>query len=94
VYWSVILGGEHGLKQLENRVLAAENMMCGPERETITGGWEKWHYEELLDSFSSSDIRAKQGEMGGTSIGEKKDACMFLVGEPEGKRLLGRPQNR
>jgi hypothetical protein len=53
------------------------------------------HYEELLDSFSSPDIiRAKQGETGGTSIGEKKDACTFLVWKPEGKRLLGRPQSR
>jgi len=29
-----------------------------------------------------------------TGIGEKKDACTFLVGKPEGKRLLGRPQSR
>jgi hypothetical protein len=32
--------------------------------------------------------------MGGTHIGEKKDACTFLVGMPEGKRLLERPQSR
>jgi len=83
------------MKPLENRVLAAENMMCGPEWETITGGWKKLLYGELLHSFSSPDIiRAKQGEMGGKSIGEKKDACTFLVGKPEGKRLLGRPQSR
>jgi hypothetical protein len=70
-------------------------MICGPEWETITGDWKKLHYEKLLDSFSSPDIiRAKQGEMGGTSIGEKKDACTFLVGKPEGKGLLGRPQSR
>jgi hypothetical protein len=69
--------------------------MCGPEWQTVTGGWKKLHYEELLDSFTSPDIiRAKQGEMGGTSIGEKKDACTFLVGKPEGKRFLGRPQSR
>jgi hypothetical protein len=70
-------------------------MICGPEYETIIRGWKKLHYEELLDSFSSPDIiRAKQGEFGGTRIGEKKNACTFLVGKPEGKRLLGRPQSR
>jgi hypothetical protein len=52
-------------------------------------------YEELLDPFSSPDIiRAKQGEMAGTHIEEKKDACTFLVGMSEGKRLRGRPQSR
>jgi len=53
------------------------------------------HYEELLDSSTSPDIiRARQVEMGGRSIGEKKGAYTFLVGKPEGRRLLGRPQSR
>jgi len=29
-----------------------------------------------------------------SGIGEKKDACTFLVGQPEGKRLLRRSQSR
>ena len=78
-------------------MLAAENMICDPDWKTITGGGaeKELPYEELPDPFSSPDIiRAKQGEMGGTHIGEKKDACTFLAGMPEGKRLLGRPQSR
>jgi hypothetical protein len=33
---------------------------------------------------------AKQGEMGGARVGEKKVACTVLVGKPEGNRLIGR----
>jgi hypothetical protein len=70
-------------------VLAAENMICGPEWETVTGDWKKLHYEKLLDSFSSPDIiRAKQSEMGGKSIGEKKMRARFWWGSPKERDCL------
>jgi hypothetical protein len=42
--WSLILGEEHGLRVYENRVL---RRMFETKREEVTGGWRKFHNEEL-----------------------------------------------
>jgi hypothetical protein len=40
--------------------------------------------------------QVEEDEMGGScsTYGEKRNACRLLVGNPEGKRLLGRPRLR
>jgi hypothetical protein len=51
--WYLTLREEHRLKVFENRVL---RRILGPEREEVTGGWEKLHNEELHNMYSSPSI--------------------------------------
>jgi hypothetical protein len=44
---------EHGLRQIENRVL---RRIFGSERKEVTGGWRKLCSEELHSLYSSPDI--------------------------------------
>jgi len=58
------------------------------------------HNKELYDLHSSPNINwvIKQRTMRRighvTHTGERRDACMVLVGKPEGKRSHGRPRHR
>jgi hypothetical protein len=73
----------------------------GPKADEVTGGWMKLHNEELHSLYSSPNIirNIKSRSMrwaGYTSIagmGAKRNAYKILVGNTEGKRSLGRPQN-
>ena len=72
----------------------------GPKKDEVTGEWRKLHNEELTDLYSLPNIvrvvklrrlrwaghvaRMEQG------IGVHR----VLVGNPEGKRPLGRPRHR
>jgi hypothetical protein len=79
----------------ENRVL---RRIFGPKRDEVTGGWRELHNEELHNVYSSpSIIRLIKGdEMGGSysKNGEKRKGYRILVGNPEGKRPLGRKRRR
>jgi hypothetical protein len=86
VTWSLTLREKHRLRVFENRVL---RRIFGPKRDEVTGVWRKLHNEELCNLYSlPSIIRIiKSG-----SMSEKRNAYKLLVGNPEGKRPLGRPK--
>jgi hypothetical protein len=78
----------------ENRVL---RRIFGPKRVAVTGEWRKFHNDELRDLHSSPSIiriiKSRRMSWAGhvARMGEKRNAYMLLVGNPEGKRPLGRP---
>jgi hypothetical protein len=51
--WSVTTRDEHRLMMFDNRVL---RRIFGLERDDVTGGWKKFHSEELHSLYSSPDI--------------------------------------
>jgi hypothetical protein len=80
----------------ENKVL---RRTFGPKRDGVTRGWRKLHNEELHNLHSSPSIirmimsrRRWAGHV--ARKGEKRNAYRILVGNPEGKRPLGRPKCR
>jgi hypothetical protein len=81
----------------ENRVL---RRIFGLKRDEMTGEWRKLHNEELRDLYSSPSIiriiKSRRMRWAGhvARIGEKRNAYRLLVGNPEGKRQLGRPRHR
>jgi hypothetical protein len=94
--WSLTLRKELRLRVFENRVL---RRIFGPKRDEETGGWRKVYNEELHNLFSSPSIirTIKSRRMrwaGHVARMEKRNAYRILVGEPEGKRPLGRPRRR
>jgi hypothetical protein len=64
----------------------------------VTGGWRKLYNEELHDLYSSPSIirmitsRRLRWARHVARMGEKQNAYRTLVGNPEGKRPLGRPR--
>jgi hypothetical protein len=66
----------------------------------VIGGWRKLHNEELHNLYGSPSIirmiRSKRMRWAGlvARTGEKRNAYGILVGNPEGKRPLGRPRRR
>jgi hypothetical protein len=72
----------------------------GPKRNEVTGGWRKLFNEELHNFYSSPSIirmiKSRRMKWAGhvARMGEKRNACMILVGKPEGNRPLGRPRRR
>jgi hypothetical protein len=83
---------EHILRAFENRVL---KKIFGPKRYEVTG-----ECEELSDLYSSPSIiriiKSMRMRWAGhiARMGEKSNAYRLLVGNPEGKRPLGRPRRR
>jgi hypothetical protein len=84
---------EPRLRVFGNRVL---RRIFGAKRDEVTGEWRKFHNEELHDLYSSPTmVRViKSGRMRCSSYGEERGVCRVLVGNPEGKRPLGRPRCR
>jgi hypothetical protein len=78
----------------ENRVL---RRIFGPERDEVTGGWRKLHNEELHSLYCSPSIvrvmkaRRMRWAWHVARMGEVRVAYNILVGRPEGRRPLGRP---
>jgi hypothetical protein len=95
--WSLTLREEHRLRVFEKNVL---KRIFGPKRDEVTGAWKKLHNEELHDLYSSpSKIRIMKsmrmrwaGHV--VRMGEKRNAYSLFLGNPEGKRPLGRPRCR
>jgi hypothetical protein len=81
----------------ENRVL---RRIFGPKRDEVTGGWRKLDNNELYNLYPSPSIirmikyRRMIREWHVARMGENRNAYRILVGEPEGKRPLGRPRLR
>jgi hypothetical protein len=92
--WSLMLREEHRLRVFENRVL---RRIFGPKRDEVTGEWRKLHSEELHILSSSPNImrQIKSRRMRWTGhvarMREERSVYKVLVGNPEGKRPLGRP---
>jgi hypothetical protein len=79
----------------ENRALRGK---FGPKRDEVTGKRKKLHNGELHNLYSSPDfirqIKSRRIRWGGqvARMGEVRNMHRVLLGEPEGKRLLGRPR--
>jgi hypothetical protein len=78
---------------VENRVL---RRIFGPKRDEVTGEWRKLHNEELHNLYSYPYIirQVKSRRMRWARMGEERKVYKVLVGNPEGKRPLGRPRRR
>jgi hypothetical protein len=68
----------------------------GLKRDEIIGGWRKLHNEKIHNFPSSPNRMIKSMRMRWTEhlarIGANKNSSRALVGNPEGKRSLGRPR--
>jgi hypothetical protein len=84
---------EHRLRVFENRVL---RRIFGPKREE-DASWRKVRNDELHSLYSSPNIfrviksRRMRWARRVARMGEGRGVYRILGGEPEGKRLLGRP---
>ena len=92
--WSLILREERRLRVFENRVL---RRVFGPKRDKVTG---ELHNKELSDLYSLPNIvrvvKSRRMRWAGhvARMGEGRGVDRALVGNPEGKRPLGRPRRR
>jgi hypothetical protein len=75
-------------------------VLFGPKRDEVTGGWRKLHHEELNDMYSLPDIvrvvKSRRMRWAGhvARMGEGRGVYRVLVGKPEGSRPLWRPRRR
>ena len=78
----------------ENRVL---RRIFGAKRDKVKGEWRKLHNEELSDLYSLPNIvravKSRRMRWAGHVARMGKGRCVHrvLMGKPEGKRPLGRP---
>ena len=95
--WSLTLREERRLRVFENRVL---RRVFGPKRDEVTVEWRKLHNEGLRNLYSLPNIvrvvKSRRMRWGGhvARMGEGRGVHRVLVGNPEGKRPLGRPRRR
>ena len=74
------------MRPFENRVL---RKIFGPKSDEVTGEWRKLNNEKLTELCSSPDImravksRIKSWAGHVVRVGDRKAACMFLMGKPE-----------
>jgi hypothetical protein len=72
----------------------------GPKGDGVSREWRKLHNEKPSDLYSSPNInqiiKSRKIRWAGqvARILESRGAYKILVGKPEGKRALGRPQRR
>ena len=87
---------ERRLRVFENRVLR----LLGAKRNGVTREWRKLHNEQLNNLYSSPNIiraiKSKRMRLAGhvARVGESRGVYRVLVGQPEGKRPIGRPKHR
>jgi hypothetical protein len=85
------------VRVFENRVL---RRIFEPKREEVQGEWRRLHSEELNDLYSSPNViwvikSRRMRWMGHVAhMWERRGAYRVFVGNPEGKRPLGRPRHR
>jgi hypothetical protein len=85
------------LRVFENKVL---RRIFGPKRDEVTGEWRRLHKKELYALYSSPNIirvmKLRRLRWAGhvARMGERRGAYRALVGNPEGRRPLGRPRRR
>jgi hypothetical protein len=86
---------ERRLRGFENRVL---RRIFGPVGDEVTGEWRKLHNEELNNLYCSPNIvqviTSRRMRWVGHVVRMGRGAYRVLVGNPEGKRPLGRPRRR
>jgi hypothetical protein len=91
---SLTVREEHKLRVFENRV---PRRIFGPKRNGVMGGRRKPYNGELHNLYSSPRIiriiKSRRMMWAGhvARMGEKRNVYRLLVGKPEGKRPLGRP---
>jgi hypothetical protein len=73
----------------ENSVL---RRIFGSKRDEVTGEWRKLHSSPDIISQIKSRRMRWAGHV--ARMGEERSVCKVLVGNPEGKRPLGRPRRR
>jgi len=72
----------------------------GSKRDEVTGEWRKLHNGELSDLYFSPNVirviksRRLRWAVYVTRMGDRRGAYRVLVGRPEVKRPLGRPERR
>jgi hypothetical protein len=82
---------------VENRVL---RNIFGPERDEVMGRWREPHNEELCDLYTSPSIiriiKSKRMMWAGhvAQIREKRIMYRLFIGNPDGKRPLGRSKRK
>ena len=92
--WSPTLREE---RRLENRVL---RRIFRLRRNEVTGDWKKLHNEELNNLYTSPNIVRVVKSRRMRCVGhvarmvEGRGVYRILVGNPEGRRSLGRPRRR
>jgi hypothetical protein len=95
--WSLTLREEHRLRVFENRVV---RRIFGPKWDEVTGECRRLHNEELRGLYSFPNIirqiKSRSMRWAGhvPSMGEERNVYRVLMGNPEGKRPLGRQRNR
>jgi hypothetical protein len=95
--WLLALRDECRLRVFENRVL---RRITGAKRDEVTGEWRRLHNKELYVVYFSSNIiwviksRRLIWAEHVAHMGERRGAYRALMGEPEGRRPLGRPRLR
>jgi hypothetical protein len=82
---------------MDNRVLR----IFGLKRDDVTGSWRKLHNEDLHSNLYSSPsiiriIKSRRMKWAGhvARMGEKRNVYRILLGNPGGKKPLGRRRRR
>ena len=95
--WSLTLREKRKPRVFENKVL---RRIFVPRRDEVPGEWKRLHKEELNDLYCSPNIvrviKLKRMRWAGhvARMGEERGVYRVLVGNPEGKRPLGKPRRR